>query len=407
MQPSSPVLQQPHPSRFSLHHEISSKNTLRSHTSLRNSAQPDPPFQKLFSSLNTRNTAITCRQRADQSLIDMNKIKESFRRLILKPNEEATGKLYEKLPLVGPKSSRLLTIQFSSKFSSMIECNLSVVNYEELETGYNGLSYCWGDVKVTRPIRVNNITFLATKNLVSALRHLRHDTDELTFWVDAICINQNDIRERSAKVQQMGLIYSQAKLVVCWLGKSEDNSDLAIEKMWRWGEGLKDCDPASIKGFDRINKIYDPFNADAWKAISALLKRPWWYRVWILQEFVLPQDVYLKCGGVIIPWRHLCCLTFFEIPIVQERVRFQFGLSLDEPPTAMYIQRTLHHSNSPSEGLWRINLLFLFWNATKRLATDPRDNIYGILGLIGALGQYLIQVHYSLSIEEIYTTVAR
>jgi hypothetical protein len=118
----------------------------------------------------------------------------------------------------------------------------------------------------------------------------------------------------------MGSIYSQARMAVCWLGEEEDHGDLALEMMRRWGEKFKDSDPvlSEIEVLDKVKEIYDPFNADAWKAIFALFKRPWWYRVWILQEFVLPQDVYLKCGGVSISWRHLCYWEFFARPRVQE-----------------------------------------------------------------------------------------
>jgi hypothetical protein len=66
-------------------------------------------------------------------------------------------------------------------------------------------------------------------NLSLALRHIRHETNASVLWVDAICINQGDVKERAHQVQMMGLAYNKAKNVIAWLGEETKDSGLAIQ----------------------------------------------------------------------------------------------------------------------------------------------------------------------------------
>ncbi|KAF2629238.1 hypothetical protein BU25DRAFT_337558, partial [Macroventuria anomochaeta] len=68
---------------------------------------------------------------------------------------------------------------------------------------YETLSYVWGGPKVTVPITVHDHSFPVTSNLHSALQHLRHEDKEHVLWADALCINQDDKRERSSQVTDM------------------------------------------------------------------------------------------------------------------------------------------------------------------------------------------------------------
>ena len=65
---------------------------------------------------------------------------------------------------------------------------------------------------------------MVTLNLFKALQHLRLDTAPRVLWVDAICIDQDNIPERDAQVQLMGNIYRTAGRVIVWLGPEADNS---------------------------------------------------------------------------------------------------------------------------------------------------------------------------------------
>jgi Heterokaryon incompatibility protein (HET) len=72
-----------------------------------------------------------------------------------------------------------------------------------------------------------------TVNLDAALRRLRLPDQPRLLWVDAICINQGDIIERSRQVRIMRDIYANAKTVVVWLGEAENKDALAFKPLHR------------------------------------------------------------------------------------------------------------------------------------------------------------------------------
>ncbi|KAJ3547993.1 hypothetical protein NM208_g1221 [Fusarium decemcellulare] len=129
---------------------------------------------------------------------------------------------------------------------------------------YRALSYCWGSLEETRPItilfadssevsssygseqhnRVSSkataIKFQITTNLHNALLSFDQTNEEGFFWVDALCINQGDIDERSSQVSFMKSVYTCADSVVVWLGDSPEmqsavcapeNYDIALFNM--------------------------------------------------------------------------------------------------------------------------------------------------------------------------------
>jgi hypothetical protein len=137
--------------------------------------------------------------------------------------------VYEKLVPIRSKNIRLLKVRFGSDRG--IECVLSKHPLRS-NPKYYALSYAWGDAKVTKNILVNGQSFAVTANLVAALGALAGRFNETKFiWVDAICINQNDIDERASQVGMMSTIFRNAKLVIAWLGPEEDNSNDVIAIM--------------------------------------------------------------------------------------------------------------------------------------------------------------------------------
>jgi hypothetical protein len=83
---------------------------------------------------------------------------------------------------------------------------------------YEALSYTWGEEDATEVIKLNGRDFRVRKNLHDALHQLRSNTEKRASWGDAICINQEDIQERSSQVSIMAFIYSRAQRVLVWLG---------------------------------------------------------------------------------------------------------------------------------------------------------------------------------------------
>ena len=127
----------------------------------------------------------------------------------------------------------------------MVSCKLVTLEFVEHIDNAFALSYVWGDSKVTRDILVNGVRLAVTENLESALREIRRVTvpgygraesnvniASPFYWIDAICINQNDTAERSHQVSLMQMIYSRAHTVFSWLGPPDDQRiDIALQTL--------------------------------------------------------------------------------------------------------------------------------------------------------------------------------
>ena len=102
-----------------------------------------------------------------------------------------------------------------------------------MDQNYHALSYTWGsnvlDHRITVVSGESQQTLPITENAHTALRHIRHSNSVRLLWVDAICINQQDVEERNDQVARMADIYKSAEKVIVWLGPEEDDSNLAID----------------------------------------------------------------------------------------------------------------------------------------------------------------------------------
>lgn len=184
---------------------------------------------------------------------------------------------------------------------------------------YEALSYTWrsdypdeyaivqedAEKKDTTLLRVGG-------NLAYALRSLRYQDTIRTLWVDAICINQRNPEERTQQVARMAAIYKSASRVIVWLGADSEDSGLAIKTLYYVGQQVvytKDnwllTRPGGVEGYWCESKSILPYGDEVWTAINNLLARPWFTRVWIIQEIQLARHgAVIQCGQEQIPWSH-------------------------------------------------------------------------------------------------------
>ncbi|KAH7240005.1 heterokaryon incompatibility protein-domain-containing protein [Fusarium redolens] len=179
------------------------------------------------------------------------------------------------------------------------------------------LSYVWGARENPATILLNGQPFSITRNLYNALYQYRrhvfdgYDSDaRALLWVDAICINQNDQVEKSIQVPRMSEIYGQCERVLAWLGPVESDEE---SNVCRLAECLKqfqspaDSVSQDLTEDDRITAFMKSGRSDetaaaevesARKALKSIGHRPWFRRIWILQEAVLAQkQPILLCGS--------------------------------------------------------------------------------------------------------------
>ena len=181
---------------------------------------------------------------------------------------------------LGPGSIRLLRLmpyKIESMERAEIQCELVTYPLQDQSIKnhlYEALSYAWGGSGKPCSISINKQNLDVTRNLHAALLRLRDRSFERILWVDAICINQEDLQEQGQQVQLMARIYSQAARVLVWLGETADDSDNALDRILI----------AAENGSSSLNDeaIQQP--------ILALLRRPWFQRIWVSRSSTLYGD---------------------------------------------------------------------------------------------------------------------
>jgi Heterokaryon incompatibility protein (HET) len=158
-------------------------------------------------------------------------------------------KLFSYQPLKQNQSVRFLGLLPTARMACQLESH--DLGSNSLPP-YVALSYTWGD-SVPRmgneyndknhrkyPIHADGGLMCVRRSLFQALLLLR-DSRYQTFpvWIDAICINQNELDERNSQVFPMEDIYSQATTVVFWLGEEDEQSKVALPTISKVVDAVK------------------------------------------------------------------------------------------------------------------------------------------------------------------------
>lgn len=130
------------------------------------------------------------------------------------------------------------------------------------------------------------------------------------FWIDAICINQDDPQERAVQVNMMSDIYQKADEVVIWLGEAEESTPLACELVSKLGSlSQEERNSLSFESLATDMAMESPLGElhtlTHWQGLLDLFSRTWFTRCWVIQEFVLARRVAVICGNIILDWHHL------------------------------------------------------------------------------------------------------
>jgi hypothetical protein len=173
-------------------------------------------------------------------------------------------------------SIRLLRLLPSEDDAAEIHCELFeyLLHCSRSNHLYEALSYVWGDPADKLPIMMHGHQFNVTVNLHAALLRLRNHAMQRVLWIDAICINQEDQKEKEHQIQAMANIYGNANQVIVWLGEAADDSDKALEGIRLAG----DITSAFLLPEKRNEKTATE------GPMLALLQRPWFHRIWVSQQ---------------------------------------------------------------------------------------------------------------------------
>ncbi|KAI1119874.1 heterokaryon incompatibility protein-domain-containing protein [Nemania abortiva] len=181
---------------------------------------------------------------------------------------------------------------------------LHVESLDNPVTRYNCLSYVWGSENATECVRVDAEGLQITANLLICLRYLRHPQHALVLWIDAICINQKDLDEKSHQIALMKDIYSQCSMAYLWLGAPLDPTSVQHDPFKIFQHFADNKHFFELPGFSTNNSAQIRFEEDEefdalWNGFLAVAHSPWWTRAWTVQEAVLPRKSVLCYGN----WR--------------------------------------------------------------------------------------------------------
>lgn len=334
------------------------------------------------------------------------------------PTGDTHSALYAPLLISGP-FIRLLELVPSAVESDIVECRLDIHSLD-FKPRYIALSYVWGDPSDTEAIVVNSRVIQVTKNLASALRHLRlafclpGERTTTYVWADAVCINQGDVIEKNSQVKMMASIYSAAYMVIAWLGTDDDNDqmELGFDVIQLIEEELG-YPGARVEDVNWMQKhpwlLSSELHSGPWAALDYLLTRPYWFRIWILQEQVFAQRLWIMAGKRAVNYtalRPLFNLTQWTGSGHATRPSFlpepswvRLSMKGFTPPLASFVtvahyQNFVEELNEVSDGEKCLSILLTqTWEAT-----DPRDKIFALQALVGNM----IPPDYNKSVYEVY-----
>lgn len=300
---------------------------------------------------------------------------------------------------------RLVVLDPATDPSSIICCE--VLNSSLDSTcDYEALSYVWGKRQAVNPIflrhasssddpltrtEADSFEFSIRLNLETALRALRLPDKPRTLWIDSICIDQSNSRERGDQVLLMSRIYRQCRRDLLWLGSETHKIRRAMDLIQR----LATCTDNEAK--------LSEFQEDEWSDIEAMIgANPVWSRIWIVQELYFAPKILLFCHGQSLDWDVV-------VKMVDDNEEFkdiwvnQLGSKVFQEVHRCFKNittfHTIRHELSVAQGLslrslMSIVLTFGIWEAT-----EPVDRIYGLLNIAEDAKGF--PVDYEKSLDEV------
>lgn len=295
------------------------------------------------------------------------------------------------------RSIRLLRVIRS--YESLIRCEL--LNFD-MDTcpPYVALSYIWGEQDSNlKVIECNGMPILVRDNLWDFLYRYRprvRPGDQVNYiWIDALCINQEDEPERNHQVALMRDIYSTASSVIVWLGEDMGSTAMA-----------SDFFPDSEDSFARL--MVDEghsISESQWNALLDLLTKPYWRRVWVVQEFVLANTISMWCGGLVFKVSGFEQLMH-QLQHLDQHIFSVFSRIRASPGWTMFKYRGFWRNQQGRESHFQLRRLLSSFSESQ--SSDVRDKIYGLLGIVAVeVGEHPIEAIYSKSPAEVMVDTMR
>ncbi|CAN8106240.1 unnamed protein product [Discula destructiva] len=295
------------------------------------------------------------------------------------------------------------------------------------EFPYIAISYAWGDVGDRKKIGIRDagaekdeeVVVTVTASLESALRALRKRDERIYNWADALSIDQQNWVEKKDQVRKMTQIYQNAKRVAIWLGPEADDSELALALIHKVGQDAKlpgDIDRHTLAAFTKSHLA----------ATAALFDRDYWHRLWVVQEVFNAREITVYCGTSYLPWsffretsellRNKKAFLYRNFPVGTRNDHYYLQNSNLSVPQALRHQGPTSFLElgspdelcdleaQPDEKLFA-RLLEVMKMCRRKLSSDPKDKIFGGLGVLPSTVREEIAIDYDCSVKDVYINI--
>jgi hypothetical protein len=298
---------------------------------------------------------------------------------------------------------------------------------------YEAISYCWGDPDDQERILCCGQAMYITKSLATGLKCFRQPEEPRILWADAVCIDQSDDQEKGHQVNMMANVYDHASRVLVWLGEA---STLSAEKAFHLIRKINGYLDSKISESELANHVWTAvrnvpklgtrsqlFQDDSEsEALLGFFHRPWFRRLWVLQEVALASSAWVYYGATSISLSEVVQFAFISawrpdllnnIPIgcgfLGEAFEFVFS-TYAKKNTWIQEKSILRHARNYVERSAKLTFQEILDTGRRFGTTKPHDHIYAFLGHPsarandGSIG--ILEADYTLNIEGVYRQLA-
>lgn len=268
--------------------------------------------------------------------------------------------------------------------AEVLRCELRAHNLDD-NPPYQALSYTWGTSGERCPIKINGEAYQVGRNLYDFLIKARRNvwlTGKTWVWIDQVCIDQDNVPERNAQVCCMQRIYREAEGVLIWLGDTGSGGD---EAMRAWS------DASQIR-----NDLRDQIK-----------KNPYWARLWVAQEIHLARRICILCSDSRLQWEDIQGSQAswmdgeFGLRVLWIKLVY-FDKMIDSynwTASREVVARRVSEQGRSSQAS-NFNLHEALKESLGARCLDPRDHVYGLMGLVTTSER--VDVDYSKSTLEVF-----
>jgi heterokaryon incompatibility protein (HET) len=302
---------------------------------------------------------------------------------------------------------------------------------------YVAISYCWGSPDPPNiGCYINHVDGRRVpirKAVKVIIDRILARQEECVIWIDGLCINQENVQEKNAQVARMSEVYSLAQKTLAWLGEPDEYTKLAfdtIESTWIYTNECREALPPWVRL--RPPPVTQFLSSEQVHAVMRVLNRPFFRRVWIIQELVLSKSIIFWCGQYQTIWQKLsavaCQLPMwsahfpgesFAIPrsedrqfiftldhlssdAVSSRIELDWGVGTPVGLEMIPLLRTFRRQTDESSGgglyLPNHNIPTMLSFTNSYDSTNPRDKIFALLSLVKST----LPINYAQSTSEVY-----